>query len=163
MEFSEILLNVGIRHLVAVPDSLGSKLINVDSLKRHNIQYIQTLNEISAVAISSGLNLTGEKTICLIENTGIRFACDIISRFELAHGIHNIYLLSYRGTLGEENWWGVFHDSITLDIIDHLLMKIEKVDSGNELEKALNRAIQSFRTEQVSVVILLTYDFFEEL
>ncbi len=163
MNFAEILKKVGVQTVVCVPDSLNSKLINTDDLSTYQIKYIQSLNEISAVAISSGLNLTGNKTICVIENTGMRYACDIITRFEIAHGIHNIYVLSNRGSIGEENWWGIFHNQITQDIIEKNNMKVAVVNCLHDLNEKLKRAISTFSTEQVSTVLLLNFSFYEDL
>lgn len=163
MNFTEILMAVGIKAVVSVPDSLNSKLVKADELANHNIIYIQSLNEISAVAISSGLNLTGKRTICIIENTGLRYAADIVTRFELAQGIHNIYMLSNRGGIGEENWWGVFHNEITQDIIQGNHMRTIMINSISDLESALRSAVKTFCTEQVSVALLLNYSFFEDL
>lgn len=163
MNFAEILAFAGISAVVCVPDSLNSKLINELELTNNNILYIQALNEISAVAISSGMNLTGTRTLCIMENSGLRYAADIITRFELAQGIHNIYLLSNRGGLGEENWWGVFHDEITSDIISRNHMRTMKVIGKSNLLSALQNGIKTFCTEQVSVVLLLDYCFYEDL
>lgn len=163
MNFSEMLYNVGIQTVVSVPDSLNSNLINTEELAAHRIRYIQSLNEISAVAISSGLNLTGCKSICVFENTGLRYACDIITRFESSHAIHNMYLLSNRGFIGEENWWGVFHNEVTNDIVEKNHMKTITVDKNSCLSEALEKALCTFNTEQVSVVLLLNYSFYEDL
>lgn len=163
MNFSKSLAIAGIQTVVSVPDSLNSKLICEKELSAHHIRYIQCLNEISAVAVSSGLNLTGSKAICVMENTGLRYACDITTRFEMAHGIHNIYLLSNRGFIGEENWWGVFHYEVTQDIIEKSHMKAIKIDSPAHLYEGLKKAVCTFNTEQVSVVLLLNYSFYEGL
>ena len=163
MNFSEILVNAGIQTVVSVPDSLNSKLVNEDELLRHNIRYIPSLNEISAVALSSGLNLTGNKTICVFENTGLRYACDIITRFEMAHGIHNMYLLSNRGYIGEENWWGIFHNEITQDIIKKNHMKAILINKKTNLSDAMVKAVRTFNTEQTSIALLLNYSFYEDL
>lgn len=163
MDFSLLLKNNNIKYVVTVPDSLSSKLIHKEQLFRRGITYIQALNELSAVSISSGLNITGERALCVIENSGIRFACDVISRFELCHKIHNMYIVSGRGDIGEENWWGIFHDSITKEIISNLPIKHCTVNSVNELEDAIKKSIRSFATEQVSTLIVLSSTFFEEL
>ena len=163
MNFSEILMGAGIQTVVSVPDSLNSKLICEKELSKHHIRYIQCLNEISAVAVSSGLNLTGSKALCVLENTGLRYACDIITRFEMAHGIHNMYLLSGRGFIGEENWWGVFHHEITQDIIEKNHMKAITIDKSTYLSETLKKAVSTFNTEQVSVVLLMSYSFYEGL
>lgn len=163
MDFSLLLKDNNIKYVVTVPDSLSSKLIRKEQLFRRGITYIQALNELSAVSISSGLNITGERTLCVIENSGIRFACDVISRFELCHKIHNMYMVSGRGDIGEENWWGIFHDSITKEIITNLPIKHCTVNSVSELEDAIKKSIKSFATEQVSTLIVLSSTFFEEL
>ena len=163
MDFSLLLKDNNIKYVVTVPDSLSSKLIRKEQLFRRGITYIQALNELSAVSISSGLNITGERTLCVIENSGIRFACDVISRFELYHKIHNMYMVSGRGDIGEENWWGIFHDSITKEIITNLPIKHCTVNSVSELEDAIKKSIKSFATEQVSTLIVLSSTFFEEL
>lgn len=163
MDFSLLLKDNNIKYVVTVPDSLSSKLIRKEQLLRRGITYIQALNELSAVSISSGLNITGERTLCVIENSGIRFACDVISRFELCHKIHNMYMVSGRGDIGEENWWGIFHDSITKEIIANLPIKHCTVNSVNELEDAIKKSVRSFATEQVSTLIVLSSTFFEEL
>lgn len=147
--------------MICVPDSLNSRILDERDLLCEHIGYVQVLNEISAVALSSGLNLTGSKSICLIENSGLRFACDIITRFELAHGIHNIYVLANRGIIGEENWWGVFHNEVTQDVVRRTCMKTIEVNTSTELFSALKKALKTFQTEQVSVALLLNYSIYE--
>lgn len=163
MDFSSVLAKNKIQYIVTVPDSLSSKLIKKEQLVNRGIRYIHALNELSAVSISSGLNLTGERAVCVIENSGIRFACDVITRFELCHKIHNMYMITGRGSIGEENWWGIFHESITNDIISNLPVKWCIVNSFAELETAVDKSVKSFTTEQVSTIIILSSVFFEGL
>lgn len=161
MNIIEILSNNGFKNVVTVPDSLNKRWLSKDFFQSSDIRYIQVLNEISAVAISSGLNLVGEYTLCVIENSGIRYACDIITRFEMGHGIHNMYIISNRGEFGERNWWGIFHTEITTDILKQCRMKVFNVDSYNTLNVGLKKAMESFRSEQVSTVLIINYSFIE--
>ena len=163
MNFAEVLFNEKIKNIVLMPDSLNSKCINRKDLENYNIGYIQALNESDAVCICSGLNLSGTLSVCMMENSGIRSACDIISRFELSHGIHNIFLLTNRGELGEENWWGVSHSNITSEIIYKTNIKYISVKRTTEFAKILHNAVQTFKTEQISIAILLEYTFFEDI
>lgn len=162
MGIAKVLYEEGIKQIVIMPDSLISKCINKKEFEYLEVEVIQVLNELDAVSISSGLNLTGSKTICMMENSGIRSACDIISRFELAHGIHNMFVLSDRGKIGEENWWGVYHNEVTYEILKLTHMSIISVKNIYEFQYALHNAIKTFRTEQKSVAILLEYSFFKE-
>ncbi len=162
MSISEILKRERIKKIVFMPDSLTVKILNETELRNNGIDYIQVLNESDAVTICSGLNLSGMLSLCVMENSGIRSACDIISRLELSHGIHNLYIVSNRGEIGEENWWGVFHNDVTDQIIKSTNMKSILVNNVSEFEIALHNAIKTFKTEQVSAVLLLSYSFFED-
>lgn len=162
MGIAKVLYEEGIKQIVIMPDSLISKCINERELECYGVEVIQVLNESDAVCICSGLNLTGQIVVCMMENSGIRSACDIISRFELAHGIHNIFVLTNRGKIGEENWWGVYHNEVTGQILKVTRMNIISVKSLSAFQCALHNAIKTFKTEQKSVAILLEYSFFEE-
>lgn len=163
MNFAEILYIEGVEKIVIMPDSLISKYIDLYQLEQQKIDYIQVLNESEAVCICSGLNLTGVCSVCVMENSGIRSSCDIISRFELAHGIHNIFILTNRGEVGEENWWGIYHNEVTTAILNAIKIKTISVSTINEFHKAMHNAIKTFRTEQTSIAILLEYSFFKEI
>lgn len=163
MEIAKIFYDEGVEKVVMMPDSLISKCVSAYDLEHYGIDFIQTLNESDAVCISSGLNLTGTCTVCMMENSGIRNACDIISRFELGHGIHNIFILTNRGGVGEENWWGIFHNEVTNEILKVVKMKTITVRNLDEFRQSIHNAIKTFRTEQVSVTIFLEYSFFEEI
>lgn len=161
MTFTEILRDEGVKKIVVMPDSLISKCIDLGQLEQQKIDYIQVLNESEAVCICSGLNLTGVCSVCIMENSGIRSACDIISRFELAHGIHNIFILTNRGEVGEENWWGIYHNEVTIEILRTIKIKTISVATMSEFQWAVHNAIKTFKTEQTSIAILLEYSFFE--
>ncbi len=163
MNVAEVLQKNGFKNVVTVPDSLNGRLFKQQALEAYGIRYIQVLNEISAVAISSGLNIVGNYSICLIENSGIRYACDIITRFEIGHGIHNIYIISNRGDFGERNWWGVFHNEVTFEILEQCRMKVMFINSSDELIVGLKKTMETFLSGQVSTVLVLNYTLYEEL
>lgn len=128
-----------------------------------NLDIIQCLNETDAVTIASGLNIAGVLSVVIMENSGIRSACDLISRFEISHHIHNIYILSSRGDIGEENWWGIKHKSVTAEILSSLHTLCMDIHNITEFRVGLAKAIKSFRTDQASIVLNLTHDFFDSL
>lgn len=159
---SKLFRQVGIRYIVIMPDSMSSKLYACLS-EEGNSNIIHCLNETDVVTITSGLNITGVLSVAIMENSGIRSACDLISRFELSHHIHNIYIISSRGGIGEENWWGIRHKTVTMEILNKLNILCTEVHSIDELQTALHKAVKSFKTEQTSVVLNLTSDFFDNL
>ena len=159
---NEIFVNAGIKYFVIMPDSMNSKLLKCVQENSH-INIIQGLNETDVITITSGLNLTGTLSVAVFENSGIRSICDIITRFELSHHIHNIYLLSSRGELGEENWWGIMHKKVTSNILEELNILYTNVNCIQEFEIELSKAIRSFKTEQISVALNLTPSFYNSI
>jgi len=158
---ADALFDADIKCAVIMPDSLSSQVFSETLLHTKKIELVQVQNENDAIAISSGRNLTGDLTVCIMENSGIRYGCEMITRFETIQGIHNIYILSWRGTFGERNWWGIFHDINTKSIIKNLRFKTISVKSKLDFKPALTQAVATFLSEQVSVALILERQFFE--
>ncbi|MBR3552092.1 MAG: hypothetical protein IKN72_01750 [Clostridia bacterium] len=151
-----------IQFVLAVPDSWSSKLIS-EIEKSNHIRVVLCATEVEALTICSGLNLSGVLSVMIMENTGVRSVGDILTRFELAHNIHNIFLLSDRGGPGEANWWGVRHTSVTNSILNELNIVTIEVQALSGFQSALNMALETFRSEQVSVALKLKKSFWDEL
>lgn len=158
----ETLANLKVEYFVIMPDSMNSKLLECIRTNT-DINIIQGLNETDVITIASGLNLTGKLSVAVIENSGIRSICDILTRFETSHHIHNIYLLSSRGELGEENWWGIMHKRVTLSILTELNILYADVSDIQDFAIKFPKAIKSFKTEQISVALNLTSTFFQSI
>ena len=56
----------------------------------------------------------------IMENSGIRQACEPVARFALSLQVPLVMLMSYRGDLGERNWWGHNHAQAMGPILDAL-------------------------------------------
>ena len=158
---ADALRDVGIKCAVMMPDSLSSQVFSKTFLHQNGVELVQVQNENDAIAISSGRNLTGDLAVCIMENSGIRYGCEMITRFETIQGIHNIYILSWRGTIGERNWWAVYHDINTKSIIENLRLKTIIVKKNCDFYLALTQAVATFLSEQVSVALILEQQFFE--
>lgn len=151
-----------IKYVLAVPDSWGSKLIRTITESSHS-EVILCATETEAFTIASGLSISGVLSIIIMENSGIRSIGDILTRFELSHSIHNIFLLSDRGGFGEPNWWGIKHTNVTDNILKELNIVTADVCAYSEFPSALEGAIRTFRSEQVSVAIRLKKPFWDGL
>ena len=163
MSLTSIFHELGIQYVVVMPDSRMVSAISKEACEKEGIEYIQALTEQDAASISAGLNLVGKLSVCAMENSGIRSACDLISRLELLNRIHNVFLLTNRGMIGEENWWGAYHGDVTNSVLNELRIKNKVIKDVQEFRVGLKKALETFRTEQVSVALLLDYDFFEDL
>lgn len=158
----DCLLENKIEYAVVMPDSLSQKLISI-LINSNDIEVLLCTNELEAISISSGLNIAGRRTILIMENSGISSIADVLTRLEVAHHIHNIILTSYRGDMGEANWWGISHSRVSKSIINELHIPSKKIICTKDFVKVFYDAVQSFKSEQTSVILYLTKDFFDEL
>lgn len=158
-KIADILVEENINYVVSLPDSILSGLCK-ELISNKDIFYIQTTHEADCVGIASGLSLTGKKVVVVMESSGLRTAFEIISRFQLSHSIHCIYIISNRGEFGERNWWGQPHYYTTEIIINALNFRHKLVNSIEEFRVAIKEAINSFLSNQVSPIIILGNKFF---
>ena len=66
-------------------------------------------NEGELPGIVAGAYLGGMRSLMIMENSGLRQACEPLARFTLSHQVPMVIVVPYRGDLGETNWWGHAH------------------------------------------------------
>src|SRR5438046_1993885 len=99
----DALVETGVEVVVALPDSFLAPLCH--RLRCSNrIEYIQCVHESDCVGVAAGLTATGTRTLTLMENSGVRNACETLARLNLSHRLFVNLLLSHRGAFGERNW-----------------------------------------------------------
>lgn len=160
---SDLLISHGVKNIVIMPDSLTKNFLEDLYASQGNLEIYQCLNETEALTISYGLNLAGALSITVIENSGLRSVGDILARFELSHHIHNIFMVSMRGQIGEENWWGVMHERVTQSIIKDLGMLEITINNYYRFRKMIGSCISTFLTDQSSIVIKMMPEFLRSI
>lgn len=154
--------NVGIKVVVALPDSglaMLCKQINFST----DIKYIQTTHESDCVGIATGLAVCGIRSIVLMENSGLRNACETIARFHLSHHLFTSYLITHRGSFGERNWWGQAHHETMLPLLKLLRFRWHYMHAVKELQGSLDLAYSTLDAGQSSVALIAAPSFFSEL
>ncbi len=155
------LVKANVQYAVCLPDSLSQPLIT-QIHNRNQIQYIQATHESDCVGISTGLNLTNTLSVVLMENSGLRNACETIARFHLSHALYNIYIISSRGEFGERNWWGQAHATTMKPMLDLLRFRYAFVNYSEDFDELLARAIRDFEARQSSTALILNPDIFKK-
>ncbi|MBK9923659.1 MAG: hypothetical protein IPP66_00045 [Anaerolineales bacterium] len=156
------LVEAGIQAVVALPDSHLSPLCK--KIQAGNrIKYIQVAHESDCVGISTGLNMSGTKTLAVMENSGIRNACEIIARFHLSHRLFSCYLISHRGEFGERNWWGIAHHQTQQPLLEMLQFRWESLRSISELSLMLENSFRMLSSGQTSIALVAEASFLSEL
>lgn len=156
------LTGAGVELLVAVPDSLLAPLID-RAAGRPGLRYVQANDEATAVGIAAGATLAGVRALVVMENSGLRRACETLSRLLLAHRLNVAFLVSHRGAFGERNWWGVAHSDTMKAHLSMLRTPFTEIESVAELRPALDAAFATLETGQCGVGVVGGRGFLSEL
>jgi sulfopyruvate decarboxylase subunit alpha len=107
------LKRAGVSVVCYLPDSLLKELypaLDADP----DIRTIRVTNEGEGASICGGIFLSGKRAALIMENSGLRASAEPLARMGLGSGIPVVMLMSYRGDLGENNWWAIPH-GITME------------------------------------------------
>ena len=149
------LKEAGVKIICALPES-HLKEVYVKASRDPHFTYIPVTNEGEGASICAGVWLTGKKAALIMENSGLRVASEALARLGLTHGIPVLLLMSFRGDLGEPNWWGIPH-GITMEPILHALrIPYTIVREEGEIRSAILRARQTADTSKYHAAVVFT-------
>ncbi len=131
------LKRAGVSIACYLPDSLFKELypaLDADP----DIRTIPVTNEGEGAAICGGVFLSGKRAVLVMENSGLRASVEPLARMGLGAGIPVVMLMSYRGELGENNWWAIPHGITMEPVLNALRIPYQVVRD----EAAIGRAIE---------------------
>ena len=153
--FFEGLKEANVSIVAALPESLLGSVFRL--LRQQNeIRYVQVSNEAEAPGICAGAYFAGKKAVMIIENSGLRQACEPIARFSLVHHIPIVMIMSFRGELGERNWWGHNHAQTMEPILNALRIPYRFVREHKEIKPSIKRALAHADSSQWPVALAFT-------
>ncbi len=130
------LKRAGVSVVCYLPDSLFKELypaLDADP----DIRTIRVTNEGEGAAICGGVFLSGKRAALVMENSGLRASVEPLSRMGLGAGIPVVMLMSYRGELGENNWWAIPHGITMEPILTALRIPYRVVREEDEIEQSI--------------------------
>jgi sulfopyruvate decarboxylase subunit alpha len=133
------LKRAGVSVVCYLPDSLFRELypaLDADP----GIKAIRVTNEGEGAAICGGVFLSGRRAALIMENSGLRAAAEPLARLGLGAGIPVIMVMSYRGELGENNWWAIPHGITMEPLLDALRIPYRVVRDAGQVERAITDA-----------------------
>ena len=108
-----------VRVIAALPDTL-LKGVYEAAAKDPDFRYIPVTNEAEGASIVAGAWAGGKRAVLVMENSGLRVACEALARLGLVNVLPVTMLMGYRGDVGERFHWGVNH-GITMEPLLHAL------------------------------------------
>jgi sulfopyruvate decarboxylase subunit alpha len=129
----------GVSVVCYLPDSLFKELypaLDADP----DIRTIRVTNEGEGAAICGGVFLSGKRAALVMENSGLRASVEPLARMGLGAGIPVVMLMSYRGELGENNWWAIPHGITMEPVLNALRIPYRVVTDEAQIERSIREA-----------------------
>ena len=93
-----------------------------------------------------------------MENSGIRVASEALARLGISSGIPVLMLMSYRGSMGDGNWWAVNHGVVMEPMLKALRIPYSFITKDEEIEGSLQRALRSLAASKYHVAVVMSGD-----
>ncbi|HRD75528.1 MAG TPA: thiamine pyrophosphate-binding protein [Hyphomicrobiaceae bacterium] len=104
-EIHEVLSEAGIRQVAYLPDAGHSKLLELCE-KDNRMRMIPMANEFEAIGIAAGAWLGGEKSVVLIQSSGVGNCINALSLSAVAQ-YPLLMIVAMRGEFGEGQRWQI--------------------------------------------------------
>jgi sulfopyruvate decarboxylase subunit alpha len=155
IEFTEGLKEAGVSVVTALPESL-LKSVYGHLAADPDIRYIPVSNEADMPGIAAGCYLGGKKAVILMENSGLRQLCEPLARLMQTHQLPLVMVMSFRGDLGEYNYWGHSHAQAMQPLLDALRIPYRIVRRVDEIRPMLRKAWVHADSSQWPVALVFT-------
>lgn len=138
-----------------LPDSLLKELYPA-LVEAPDIRTIPVTNEGEGAAICGGVWLSGRRAVLVMENSGIRAAAEPLARLGLGAGIPVVMIMSFRGDLGEPNWWAIPHGITMEPMLKALCIPYRIVSEIGDIRAVIVRAYSTAYASLHHAAIVLT-------
>jgi sulfopyruvate decarboxylase subunit alpha len=137
-----------------LPDSLLKELY--PALDRDNdIRTIRVTNEGEGAAICGGVWLSGKRAVLVMENSGLRASIEPLARMGMGAGIPVVMIMSYRGDLGEDNWWAIPHGMTMEPLLNAMRIPYRVVKHEEDIRQAVQDAVTWSHTAYYHSAVVL--------
>ena len=148
------LRSAGVSIACYLPDSLFRPLypaLDADA----GIRTIRVTNEGEGAGIGGGVFLSGKRAVLVMENSGLRASIEPLARMGMGAGIPVVMLMSYRGELGENNWWAIPHGMTMEPLLGAMRIPYRVVTKVEDISRAITDAYAwSYSAYYHSAVVL---------
>lgn len=155
--FIGALHSAGVEVVAALPESLLKHVyrrLATDSALR----YVPVTNEAELPGIVAGAYFGGKRALMIMENSGLRQACEPIARFAFAHHVPLVMVMAFRGDLGEANWWGHNHARTMVPLLDALRIPHWVIRRRDRIAGAIDAAFKHADASQWPVALIMSGD-----
>ncbi len=152
----EALKKARVKIVVGLPDSL---LKGVYEAAREDVdlEYVLVTNEAEGASVAAGAWSGGVRSVLVMENSGVRVACEALARLGLVHGIPVVMLMGYRGDIGERFHWGINHGLTMEPLFNAMRIPYLLVDRQDQIVSCITRAVTHAANSMYHVAIVFRH------
>jgi sulfopyruvate decarboxylase subunit alpha len=129
-----------VKFVIALPDSLLRGVYEAAE-QDPDIRYVPVTHEGEGACVAAGTWIVGARSVLVMENSGVRSACEALGRLGLANGIPVTMLMGYRGDLGEPYHWGIDHGLTMEPLLKAMEIPYWIIDREEQIIPAVTRAV----------------------
>jgi sulfopyruvate decarboxylase subunit alpha len=157
----EALKAAGVRLVSALPETWLVHLIRMAE-DDPDMVLVRLAKEEEGVGVSMGAHLAGWRTALLMQNHGFLQAVNGIVSGAMLYKIPLLLLISDRGHLGERDPWQTEGGRFTRRVLDALTIQYDEVETPDDADRKVSRAMTLAQSSLSPVAVLLTRDLMWE-
>ena len=140
-----------------LPESLMKELFPA-LVALEDLRAIPVTNEGEGASICAGVWLSGKRAVLVMENSGIRSAAEALARLGIGAHIPVVMIMSYRGDLGEPNWWAIPHGITMEPVLNALRIPYRIIRQVDEIRTAITEAYVTAYASLNHVALIMASD-----
>ena len=148
------LKEASVKFVSFLPDSWFKK-IYFRFLKDPDFVTMPVSNEGVGVGLCCGAWLGGMKAVMLMENTGVRMACDQLARLGMSVGLPCFMIIPYRGDIGDQQTYAVAHGRTMLPVLEALQIPYLIVRDESQIRQAIRRCLTTLSVTNYHVALIM--------
>jgi sulfopyruvate decarboxylase subunit alpha len=123
--------------------------------KSQRFQTVAVTNEGEGVAICAGAWLAGKMPVIVLETSGILVSAYALMRCHATFGIPVLMLSTYRGGLGDQEWYAVHTGAVLPQLLQSLRIPCKVVTSADEVATTFVDARRTMNSSMHPVSIVM--------
>ncbi len=148
------LKDAGVKFASFLPDSwlrpLYSRL-----MEDKDFITVPVSNEGVGVGLCCGAWLGGMKAVMLMENTGVRMACDQLARLGISVGVPCFMIIPFRGDIGDRLTYSVAHGQTMIPVLDALRIPYHIVRDESRIRQSIRRCLTTLSVTNYHVAMIM--------
>jgi sulfopyruvate decarboxylase subunit alpha len=150
----EGLKGAGVDFVSYLPDSWLHDVYEALLADPH-FQVVLGTNEGECAGICAGAWLGGKRAVLIMENSGLRVACEALARLGMGHGIPVLLLMPFRGDFGDGFWWAQPHGATMIPVLEALRIPYRVVEREEDIRATIQGAWEKLHGSKYHVAVIL--------